>query len=298
MIGSILSEVSPGRRVEIDGGLSVLRRLPVRRRRTIGPWCFVDDYGPVEVGSGAMMRVGPHPHTGLATVTYLLEGGVIHRDGLGTTARIGAGELALMTAGSGIVHAEHAEEHAGRLRGLQLWIALSEEERRCQPSFVHQQDLPIFAVGAFTIRVVLGGIAGLNSPTRWPSPIVAAELAAPAAGEVELALDPGCEYGWWLLDGRAHLNGVLLEPDALVYRPAGAASITVSTNGPARLWLIGGAPFAEPILMWWNFVARRFEEIVEARQRWESGGFAPVLGSPDPPISAPALPLGRLRARS
>jgi redox-sensitive bicupin YhaK (pirin superfamily) len=259
-------EVSESRIRDV-GGVTVRRALPRRERRTVGAWCFLDHFGPVPAG----MQVGPHPHIGLQTVTWLLEGEVLHRDSLGSEQLIRPGQLNLMTAGAGIAHAEETPAtYRGAMHGVQLWVALPEATRHGEAAFEHHAELPRTAVGTTVATVVLGAFAGERSPARTDSPLVGVELAL-SAGEVALPLEPTFEHALVVLEGAASLDGVAVRPGALATMGVGREQLRVGTADRARALLIGGAPFEETLLMWWNFVARTHDEIDAATAGWNSG---------------------------
>nr|WP_055502575.1 pirin family protein [Nonomuraea pusilla] len=280
------SEVLAGREVPLGGprAMKVSRTLPNVHRRMIGAWCFVDAYGP-EV---AAMRVPPHPHTGLQTVSWLVEGEVLHRDSLGSLQRVRPGQLNLMTAGRGISHSEESREEV--LHGVQLWVALPGDRRHVEPGFEHHADLPVVSRPGFTATVVMGAFGGALSPATTHSPLVAAQLAVD--GPAEIPLDPAYEHGLLLLDGEVEP----LTAGPLLYLPPGRDALRLSGRG--RVLLIGGEPFGEKIVMWWNFVGRSHDEIAAFRKEWMEGeGFGVVEGFDGTPLPAPALPTTRLKPR-
>jgi redox-sensitive bicupin YhaK (pirin superfamily) len=291
-----------GRPVALGGprGLEVTRTLPTQGRRMVGAWCFVDHYGPVELDGTAGMRVPPHPHTGLQTVSWLVEGEVLHRDSLGSLQTIVPGQLNLMTAGYAISHSEETPEgHSPRLHGVQLWVALPATAVSMQPEFAHHADLPEVSLDGVTARVVMGSLAGAASPATVFTPLVGAELAVAADAATRVPLEPGFEHAALCLSGTAEVDGVPLSPGPLLYLGTGRRDLAIaSSGGPARLLLIGGEPFEERIVMWWNFVGRSHEEIALARADWESGTrFGTVVGYDGSPLPAPALPATTLKPR-
>ena len=271
-------EVGEGRLTTV-GGIPVQRLLPQRSRRTVGAWCFVDHFGPADVPESAM-RVGPHPHIGLQTVTWVLDGEVVHHDSLGSEQLIKPGQLNLMTAGRGVAHAEETPAGAsGSLHGLQLWVAQPEATRSGTAAFEHHSSLPEVEVGGLVASVLVGDLAGVASPARTDSPLVGADLVL--RGVATVPVDPGFEYGVVVVDGPLLVGGTAVEPGAMAYLAPGRAEVDLepaTTGAPGRALLLGGVPFEEPILMWWNFVARSKEEMVEARREWEAGSdrFGPV----------------------
>ncbi len=280
------------------GDMTVRRLLPLRLRRSVGAWCFVDHYGPMSVDGMAGMQVPPHPHIGLQTVTWLLAGNVLHRDSLGSEQMIRPGQLNLMTAGRGIAHAEESPaEHDPDLHGVQLWVALPDADRQVRPAFEHHAELPAERFGAVHATVFAGALGGARSPATVFSDLVGAELAMPETGEAVLPLDPGHEHVVFAVTGAAQAAGAALEPGRLLYLRPGRERLPVAAAGGSTLILLGGVPLGEPLLMWWNFVARTPEEIEAATAAWRAGEFASVGGYRGDPLPAPSLDLARLRAR-
>ncbi len=287
--GAPTLEALPGRLTNI-GGLPIRRLLPRSQRRLVGPWCFLDSYGPLTFASGKPMDVAPHPHIGLQTVSWLLEGEVIHHDSLGLEGLAGPGVLNLMTAGRGIAHAEETPpENVGRLRGVQLWVALPGGARETVPAFEQHRSLPVVELEGGQATLILGQLAGARSPARAFSPILGADVSARAGERVVLPLDPGFEHALVLLGGEGRLDGPPLSVDTLYYLGSGRRELALASGRvPARALVLGGAPFGETILMWWNFVARTTEEIVAAREDWQSGRrFAEVAGYRGDRLGAP-----------
>ncbi len=279
----------PGRLTDL-GGLAIRRLLPRSQRRLVGPWCFLDAYGPLLFAAGKPIDVAPHPHIGLQTVSWLLEGEVEHHDSLGLAATARPGVLNLMTAGRGIAHAEETPAtNAGRLRGVQLWVALPSASRDTAPAFESHAALPVAELEHARATVITGQLAGLRSPARTFSPIVGADLALAASGRLVLPLEPEFEHALVPLAGECRLDDQPLGLDTLYYLGCGRRQLDLGSGPqPARALLIGGAPFGETILMWWNFVARSTEEIVAAREDWEAGRrFGAVEAYAGPRIPAP-----------
>ena len=282
------------------GDLDVRRLLPLRQRRSVGAWCFVDHYGPASVDGVAGMRVPPHPHIGLQTVTWLLAGTVLHRDSLGSEQVIRPGQLNLMTAGRGIAHSEESpEDHDPWLHGVQLWLALPGAYRDTAPGFEHHADLPALRLGGLDTTVFAGSLAGVTSPARVFSGVVGAELSAPvdAAGAVPLA--PGHEHVLFAAFGAAIADGTELRPGSMLYLPTGRDSVAVTAPAGARLFLLGGEPLGETLLMWWNFVGRTPEDIAVAARDWATGQrFGTVAGYHGAPLAAPPLDPVRLARKA
>ena len=279
------------------GAITVRRLLPLRLRRSVGPWCFVDHYGPTDVDGVTGMNVPPHPHIGLQTVTWLLAGDVLHRDSLGSEQLIRPGQLNLMTAGRGIAHAEESPaSHDPTLHGVQLWVALRDASRHVPPAFEHHASLPQAGLGGFAITVLMGELAGTGSPATVFSPIVGAELtAAEPAASCLLPLRPDFEHVVFVAAGQASVDGVDLAVGQLLYLPTGRPEAMLAAPAGSTLMLLGGEPLGERLLMWWNFVARTPEEIVAATTAWQAGDFGPVGGYQGDPLPAPPLNAARLR---
>jgi quercetin 2,3-dioxygenase len=289
-----IAEPHTARSVELSPGFSVWRALPQRGRRMVGAWCFLDHFRSPD----RTLDVAPHPHIGLQTVTWLHRGTILHLDSLGNERRIEPGALNVMTSGAAIAHAEIAvDPHAG-LEGLQLWIALPEYARHGVPMFEHHDELPLARFGSLEARIVVGEVAGVRSPATVFSELVGAELRAADNADAALPVDPRFEYAVLLLEGEAQVEGTRLPEHTLLYLGEGRAVLTVSATRESRIFLFGGVPFDEPILMWWNFVARTPEEIAQAREDWERGRFALVRGYEGDPIPAPPLTLRLSRPSS
>jgi redox-sensitive bicupin YhaK (pirin superfamily) len=294
-------DVIEARKTVIGDGTEVRRLLPQRTLRTIGAWCFLDHYGPDEVSRGPGMQVPPNPHIGLQTVSWLFQGLVLHRDSLGTRQLIRPGELNLMTAGRGIAHSE--ESAAGRpsvLHGLQLWIALPEAERHAEPRFAHHADLPVVREGGASVTIAVGEYRGERSPAEMFSPLAGFEVAVPGGDDFVLPVREDFEYGVVAVDGSAVVAGALIAPGLLAHLPVGLSGIRLSPASGrrlARFFVVGGVPFSERLLMWWNFVARSGEEIARAREDWAGGQFGQVYGYPGRPLAAPPLPDVPLKPR-
>ncbi|WP_033294618.1 pirin family protein [Amycolatopsis jejuensis] len=297
-------EVLGARSVPLGGprAMPVHRTLPQRPRSLIGAWCFADHYGPVDPAESGGMSVGPHPHTGLQTVSWLFAGEIEHRDSLGSHAMVRPGELNLMTGGHGICHEEVSTPETTLLHGVQLWVALPDEHRHADRDFQHYVP-PVTALDGATARVFLGTLAGETSPVRTFTPLLGAEIVLEPGSQTRLEVDPEFEHGVLLDTGTITFEGTPLETAQLGYRGTGARTIDLRNPGsaPARVILLGGPPFGEEILMWWNFVARSHDEIVEFREAWEAesaqfGAIEPYPGGPAR-LPAPPLPAVRIKPR-
>jgi redox-sensitive bicupin YhaK (pirin superfamily) len=289
-------EVLGPRDVPLGGprAMSVRRTLPQKQRSLIGAWCFCDHYGPDEV----RMDVAPHPHTGLQTVSWLFTGEIEHRDSLGVHAFVRPGELNLMTGGRGIAHSEVSTASSTVLHGVQLWLALPDAHRDAPRNFQHHVPPTVTLDGA-EVRVFLGSLAGSDSPVTTFSPLLGAEIILSAGATIELDVAREFEHGVLLDTGDVTVEGTTLSPGDLGYTGTGRATLTLSTVSGARVVLLGGEPFGEEIVMWWNFVGRTHDEIVAYRDEWqaETDRFGRVEGYGGARLPAPPLPGGRLRPR-
>jgi redox-sensitive bicupin YhaK (pirin superfamily) len=293
-------DLLPGKEVLLGESTRVRRLLPTLGRRLVGAWAFVDHYGPDDVAAGAGMQVAPHPHTGLQTVSWLLEGEVHHRDSLGSDVRFGPGELALMTAGHGIAHSEQSPvNHPRFLHGAQLWVALPDASRETAPAFEHHATLPGWTSDGLTTTVLMGSFGGATSPGTTHTPLVGVDLDLAAGADVEVPLEPDFEYGLLASSGSATVEGAPLDRGAMLYLGTGRRTLRLSSAEPTRLLLLGGEPFEEHLVMWWNFVGRSGEEIADYAEQWnaESERFGAVVGYDGDRLEAPPLPPVPLKAR-
>jgi len=301
MIGERRILLEP-REVPLGGvrGMNVLRVLPHRNLPTIGAWCFLDRFGPADT----RMRVEPHPHIGLQTVTWPLVGEIRHRDSLGSDADLRRGQLNLMTAGNGISHSEYSiGDDPIPLDALQFWVALPEGARQGAGGFERHTDLPAVTLAAdeggdATATVVLGEFAGTVSPATVHTPIVGAEIVVPAGTRVRLPLRTDWEHAIMLVEGDASVSTHEMTQNDMLYLGDSRDAVEVASAQGALLFVIGGEPFDDEIVMWWNFAGRTHDEIAEARTEWEaaSARFGVVEGH-DVRIPAPPLPDVRLMPR-
>jgi quercetin 2,3-dioxygenase len=297
-------EVLHPRDVPLGGprAIHVRRTLPQRQRSLIGAWCFADHYGPHSVRGSQGMDVAPHPHTGLQTVSWLFSGEVEHRDSAGVHALVRPGELNLMTAGAGICHSEVSTPDTAVLHGAQLWVALPSSDRDTGRDFAHYAPKP-FDVGGAMLRVFLGELAGDRSPVHTFTPLLGAQLDLGAGADITLSVSPDFEHGVLLDHGDVDVAGVRLGVGDMACQATGSDTLHLANGGAdsARVLLLGGAPFGEELVMWWNFVGRSHDDIVEYRQQWAShserfGAVTGYMGSPAR-LPAPPLPTTRLRPR-
>ncbi len=272
-------EVREGRRVSI-GRTQIARVLPTKGRRTVGPWCFVDLPGPDAVANPDPMEVGPHPHVGLATVTWLLGGEGLHTDSLGTEQVIRPGELNLMAAGRGIAHAELGR--GSGFRGAQMWLAQPSATRDDGAWFEHHGELPSVDLENATGVVFAGTLAGVTSPARMDAQTVGAQLELRADVRVEVPLDPSHEHAIVPMEAPVLVAGQVVEVGSLGLVPAGVEELPVEARTAGRVLVLGGRPLGEEIKMWWNFVARTTEELADAWRDWQAHDkdrFGPVASS-------------------
>ncbi|GAA3661261.1 pirin family protein [Microbacterium marinilacus] len=293
--------------------MTVHRTLPQRERSLVGAWCFLDHYGPDDVAATGGMRVPRHPHTGLATVSWLFSGRIEHLDSGGNAAAVVPGELNLMIAGRGITHQELGDPQTRVLHGVQLWYALPDETRFGRHEFARHVPPPV-AVPGMTARVFIGELLGSASPvdTRTPD-LLGAELVLEPGASVTLDVRPDFEHAVLAENGRVFVDAAAVEHRSLAYVPPGADTLTVSAgDAGVRVLLLGGVPLGEQIVMWWNFVGRDHDEIADFRRRYQAelgfepddsidpsdpGLFGPFPEGQPRPLPAPPLPNVRLRPR-
>lgn len=308
-------EVNEPRIVPLGGirALNVYRTLPLRARPLVGAWCFLDHYGPDEVAETGGMQVPRHPHTGLATVSWLFSGQIAHLDSGGNSAVVKPGELNLMIAGRGITHQELSSPDARTLHGVQLWYALPDSTRFSQNHFEHYVP-PVIEKPGLTARIFIGELLGSRSPidTRTP-PLLGAELTLAPGASIRLEVRRDFEHAILAEDATITVNSAAVGHRALAYIPPGSDTVEVSAGSDgARVILLGGVPLGEKIVMWWNFIGRTHDEIVEYRRRYQAelgfedvhpdddgkhdlfGTFPP--GEPDP-LPAPPIPNTKLLSR-
>ena len=275
-------------RTEVD----IKRTIPQPALRRIGAWVFIDHFGPTAQVDG--MVVARHPHTGLQTVTWPFAGEVEHRDSEGSVQVLRPSELNLMTSGSGISHSEISLVGSTSLHAAQLWLALPENARNIEPFFAHHSKLPVLSLGASSAKVFIGTLGSAVSPATTFSPLVGAELQV--SGEFALPLAEDYEHGILVVSGSVSVNGVAVAVDDLIYLSVGETA-TVSGDGVALL--LGGEPFTEHIVMWWNFIGRTHSEIVNWREAWnlQSSEWKNFEDSVGGWIPAPELPNVTLQSR-
>ncbi|MFD4025538.1 pirin family protein [Streptomyces sp. NPDC058576] len=299
VVAEPVRELLAPRRVQLGEGTEVRRLLPNLGRRMVGAWAFVDHYGPDDIADEPGMQVPPHPHMGLQTVSWLHDGEVLHRDSLGSLQTVRPRELGLMTSGRAISHSEESPKgHARLLHGAQLWVALPEAHRNIEPHFQHHTDLPVVTAPGLAATVILGELDGAASPGTAYTPIVGADVSLTGGAEARLPLNPDFEYAVLSMSGEAEVDGVPVLPGSMLYLGCGRTELPLRAASDAGLMLLGGEPFEEELVMFWNFIARSGEEIVQARKDWEEGSrFGEVQGYDGARLSAPELPTTPLKAR-
>jgi quercetin 2,3-dioxygenase len=302
--------VLPYRQVPLGGprAMTVRRSLPQRAVSLIGAWCFVDHYGPDDVSKTGGMSVPGHPHTGLQTVSWLFTGEVEHRDTTGVHAFVRPGQLNLMTAGSGIAHSEYSTPATTVLHGVQLWIALPGADRFAVPGFAHYEP-PVIDVEGAKVLVFAGSLFGQTSPVPTYSALVGAEVTLTAGHWLEVEVNASHEHGFLCDTGSVAVGGAVAQPGEIVFQPAGASAITLkaSPSEPTRILVLGGQPFGEQIVMWWNFIGRSHDEVASFREDWQrqradrapdaSGRYGVFPDAWTYTLPAPELPNVRLRPR-
>jgi redox-sensitive bicupin YhaK (pirin superfamily) len=304
-----------GREVDLGESTVVRRLLPNLGRRLVGPWCFIDHYGPDDILTQPGMQVPPHPHMGLQTVSWLRAGEIHHQDSLGSDVTIRPGELGLMTAGHGIAHAEHSpgvlaesarfpadfvgrgspSPHPALLHGAQLWVALPSTALSLAPSWEHHTELPVLHDSGVQATVILGSMGGETSPGTTHSPLVGVSVTLSTGSSTVLPLEPDFEHAVLVLAGSAAVDNERLDVGTMLYLGCDRRDLRLSSTGGAELLVLGGEPFGEQIVMWWNFVGRSNEDIVDARRKWQAGERFGSVREAGERLPAPPLPPGTLK---
>ena len=263
-------EITPSRE-SLVGRQRVRRALPHRGRRTVGAWCFVDHMGPTDVTEPGEVGIGPHPHTGLQTVTWLTAGELLHRDTVGSEQTIRPGQLNLMTAGHGVAHAEEPTSYVGRVHGVQFWVAQPERTRHGAPAFEHHAELPQVDLPGAVATVLVGSLAGATSPARRDTDHVGLDLRL-RPGTTVVPLERTYEHALVVLEGAVEVRdgeaGTVVEPGHLAYLGLDRDEVAFAVRDDTSAVLVGGVPFESPVLMWWNFVARTHDEVEAAQREW------------------------------
>lgn len=279
-----MSHLIQGKTKDLGDGFNVLRILPHVDARSVGPFVFVDHFGPAPVVTGDELTVRPHPHIGLSTITYLYDGAVLHRDSLGTELVIRPGEVNWMTAGRGIVHSEHStkENLPAKIEGIQTWVALPVEHEDTAPTFEHYRSdvIPVIEGEQWKLRLIAGTLMGKVSPVKTHSPLFYADLETTGAAIIELELPPGEEAALYVSRGSFTAFGHTAQVGAMIVL-TGDTRVQLSSHSAARAVLLGGEKFAEPRHLWWNFVATSKERIERAKAEWQANTMGIVAGETD-----------------
>jgi redox-sensitive bicupin YhaK (pirin superfamily) len=288
------------RRVPLGKTTEVARALPDRQIRMIGAWCFLDHYGPEDVSGSPGMQVWAHPHTGLQTVSWLFDGEIEHRDSLGSQAMVRPGELNIMTAGHGIVHSEISQpDKPPMLHGVQLWVALPDAMRDREPAFQSYADLPDLIQPGVVGKVLIGEVNGTSSAALGYSPLCGAELRLEPGADVVLSLHETFEYGIFAVAGAVIAESTTVGVDQLLYLGNSRRSLHLRSPYGGQVIMLGGQPFAEDIVMWWNFIGRSHAEIVKFRSAWaeRDARFRPIVNRSEKAMEAPPMPTVQLKPR-
>ena len=279
-----MSHLIQGKTKDLGDGFNVLRILPHVDARSVGPFVFVDHFGPAPVVTGDELTVRPHPHIGLSTITYLYDGAVLHRDSLGTELVIRPGQVNWMTAGRGIVHSEHStkENLPAKIEGIQTWVALPVEHEDTAPTFEHYRSdvIPVIEGEQWKLRLIAGTLMGKVSPVKTHSPLFYADLQTTGAAIIELELPPGEEAALYVSRGSFTESGLTAQVGAMIVL-TGEARVKLSSASAARAVLLGGEKFAEPRHLWWNFVATSKDRIERAKAEWQANTMGIVAGETD-----------------
>jgi quercetin 2,3-dioxygenase len=288
------------RRVPLGKTTEVARALPDRQIRMIGAWCFLDHYGPEDVSGSPGMQVWAHPHTGLQTVSWLFDGEIEHRDSLGSQAMVRPGELNIMTAGHGIVHSEISQpDKPPMLHGVQLWVALPDAMRDREPAFQSYADLPDLIQPGVVGKVLIGEVNGTSSAALGYSPLCGAELRLEPGADVVLSLHETFEYGIFAVAGAVIAESTTVGVDQLLYLGNSRRSLHLRSPYGGQVIMLGGQPFAEDIVMWWNFIGRSHAEIVKFRSAWaeRDARFPPIVNRSEKAMEPPPMPTVQLKPR-
>lgn len=279
-----MSHVIQGKTKDLGDGFNVLRILPHVDARSVGPFVFVDHFGPAPVVTGDELTVRPHPHIGLSTITYLYDGTVLHRDSLGTELVIRPGEVNWMTAGRGIVHSEHStkENLPAKIEGIQTWVALPVEHEDTAPTFEHYRSdvIPVIEGEQWKLRLIAGTLMGKVSPVKTHSPLFYADLETTGAAIIELELPPGEEAALYVSRGSFTALGHTAQVGSMLVL-TGETRVQLSSTSAARAVLLGGKKFAEPRHLWWNFVSTSKDRIERAKAEWQANTMGIVAGETD-----------------
>lgn len=279
-----MARLISGKFKDLGDGFHVLRILPHLDARTVGPFVFVDHFGPAPIKTGDELVVRPHPHIGLSTITYLYDGVIRHRDSLGTELPIRPGEVNWMTAGKGIVYSEHSllEPGQNRIEGIQTWVALPVESEETEPAFDHYgaDVIPEITGAGYSIRLIAGSLMGKNSPVKTHSPLFYADVCAEAAATIELQLPAGQEAALYVSQGSFTAEGLEAKVGSMIVFDS-ASHVRLESPSAARAVLLGGKKHAEARHLWWNFVSSSKERIEKAKADWKANAMGIVPNESD-----------------
>ena len=284
------------RKGNLGEGMDIARALPTKQRRMIGAWCFLDHLGPIDFTEGTGLHVGAHPHTRLQTFTWMIEGEILHRDSLGSEQVLRAGQVNLMTAGYGISHTEDSVRDGERLHAAQLWIALPDAVADQPPAFVHHDKVPQWQAQGCQWSLMAGTYEAQQAPTQLHTPLLGLEVCVPAQATqsalVTLTLHSDFEYGLVALTGGLVLEGESFLQDELAYLAPGRTTLSLQLLPGTRLLVIGGAPFTEPVAVWWNFLGKDLDSIRGYAAQWNAhdARFGTVHDGEHRRLLAPPLP--------
>ncbi len=276
------------------GGIETYRALPDKKQRLVGPWCFLDHLGPTVFNDTVdKLAISPHPHIGLQTFTWMLEGEILHRDSLGFQQVIRPQQVNLMTAGHGISHSEDSHGDKKEVHLAQLWIVLPNDKRNMPPRFDHYPDLPKWQADGADFTLLIGDYQNYNSPVLRLLPMIGMDIMAKHATRIPLSLNSKYEYGLFVLTGEMTIEGESFAANELAYIGIQhTESLTIALSDNAQILFLGGEPLNEKILMWWNFIGRSKEEIQQAITDWNAGSerFGKVVNDERIPLVSPLMP--------
>lgn len=279
-----MPQLVTGKFRDLGDGFQVLRILPHIDARAIGPFVFMDHFGPAVIATGEELNVRPHPHIGLSTITYLYTGAVLHRDSLGSELVIRPGEANWMTAGSGVVHSEHSQkdEDTKVIEGIQTWVALPVSYEETAPAFDHYDAaaIPEIGGGNFTLRLIAGTLMGKTSPVKTHSALFYADLSMNAAAEIEIDFPAGQDAALYVSQGSFTVAILTAQVGSMIVLEPGSR-VKIQSHSAARAVLLGGKKLPEPRHLWWNFVSSSKERIELAKNAWKANALGLVAGETD-----------------
>lgn len=282
----------PLRTAEIGRGTMIKRALPTKQKRMIGAWCFLDHAGPAHFEKGQGLDVGPHPHIGLQTFTWMIEGTLMHHDSIGSEQLIRPKQVNLMTAGHGISHTEVSPHEETHLHAAQLWIALPDHLTNMPPKFQHYPELPVHTQDNLEFTVLVGECLGKHSPVEVHTPLLGVDITSTTTAATKLHLNHDFEHAVLLLEGSAKVDGHILHMENMFVLPEGFTELNLELGENSRVLLIGGEPFEKPVLLWWNLVGRTEDELRQANEDWlrQDARFGTIPSYTGARLEAPPFP--------